>query len=264
MRHCPTCSRAFDDTAQFCPRDGAPLRASAPLAGGILDGRYRLDALLGAGAMGAVYRATQLNLHRTVAIKFARGDLLSDPRAVERFRREALVVAQLKHPNIVTIHDFGVTPEAGAYLVMEHLEGRSLRQELERTARLDLGDALEVMRQACAAVGAAHAAGVIHRDLKPENIFLEATLDRSIAAKVLDFGIAKLTAASHTTWRRLTLAGAFLGTPVYTSPEQSSGDEVDARADIYSLGCILYEMLTGRPPFLAESLTALLLMQASK
>ena len=224
--------------------------------GSVVDGKYRIDRLLGTGGMGAVYRATHLQLERAVALKGIRTELLASPSAAERFRREAIAVARLRHPHIVTVHDYGVTADAGAYLVMELLEGHSLRDELAASARLDVQTALAIAAQVCAAVAAAHRAGVVHRDLKPENIFLERR-DEGLAVKVVDFGLAKLEAAVRSRDAAITHEGAVLGTPVYMSPEQCRGEEADTRSDVYMLGCVFYEMLTGERPFGGKNVWAL-------
>ncbi len=216
--------------------------------GTLVDGKYQIDSLLGAGGMGAVYRARHLQLERDVALKVIRGELVADPSTAERFRREAIAVARLRHPNIVTVHDYGIAEGVGAYLVLELLDGRSLHKELAARGRIDVGEALGLMHQMCDAVGTAHRAGVIHRDLKPENIFLEGS-DGAYTVKVLDFGLAKLEQAIQSPTVRLTGGGAVLGTPTYLSPEQCRGEETDARSDVYALGCVLFEMLTGKPPF---------------
>jgi non-specific serine/threonine protein kinase len=228
--------------------------------GTVVDGKYRIDEPLGAGGMGAVYRASHLQLERTVALKVIRADLLSEPAMAERFRREAVAVARLRHPNIVTVFDYGVAAGVGAYIVMECLRGHSLRLELERRARLEVREALVLIGQVIDAIAAAHEAGIVHRDLKPENIFLEAGR-RGVAVKVLDFGLAQFTEGATPLRTALTLRGAALGTPTYMAPEQCRGEEADARSDVYALGCLVYEMLTGRPPFVAPTVEGLLYLQ---
>jgi predicted ATPase/serine/threonine protein kinase len=229
-----------------------------PFIGRTLGGKYRIDALLGQGSMGTVFRATQLALERLVAIKVLRSDLVAEPAALERFRREALAVARLAHPNIVTVHHFDVEPGLGTYIVMELLQGQSLRDLLDRRVTLPFDLAIRLMRDVCSAVQAAHDAGLVHRDLKPDNIFVVDHGDGP-SAKVLDFGVAKLRETEDSTEDALTATGHVLGTPYYMSPEQCLGDEVDARSDVYALGCVLYEMVAGSPPF--DSTSAVAVMQ---
>jgi serine/threonine-protein kinase len=233
--------------------DAPATGAAESLEGVVVAGNYELGALLGRGGMGAVYRARQRSLDREVAVKILRAEALAYPGARERFEREAKAVARLKHPNIVAVHDYGVAPEVGAFIVMELLTGRSLGEELERNGPMAIGSAVAVMRQVCAAVGAAHAAGVLHRDLKPDNVVLEPGEGSAVTAKVLDFGLAKLTDAASGPRPTLTKSGVIMGTPAYMSPEQCRGEALDARSDVYELGCVLYEMVTGRPPFVAET-----------
>jgi non-specific serine/threonine protein kinase len=240
--------------AETVDRTGADPRLPA---GTLVEGKYRIEALVGSGGMGEVYSATQLNLHRPVALKLMRGSLLADPAARARFEREARAVARLSHPNLVTVHDLGVAPDLGAYIVMEYVAGRSLRQELDARGRLPAGDAVALVRQVCAGVAAAHASGVLHRDLKPENILLEGEGGAGLA-KVVDFGIAKLVEGGGGTGEVVTQEGVVLGTPTYMAPEQCRGEAADARTDVYALGCVLYELLTGAPPFLGPTSAAVL------
>jgi predicted ATPase/serine/threonine protein kinase len=227
------------------------------LVGKILGGRYRVDGLVGRGSMSVVFRATQLSLGRQVAIKLLRPDRISDPHAIERFRREALAVARLAHPNIVTIHHFDTEAEYGTYLVMELLEGETLRDVIEKEGALSPETAVRLIRDVGSAVHAAHEAGLVHRDLKPENVFVVAEDGRQIA-KVLDFGIAKLREVDGRSVDALTATGHVVGTPYYMSPEQCLGDDLDARSDVYALGCLLYELLAGRPPFVKGDAVAVM------
>ncbi len=252
MRQCASCLKRYDSPADVCPDCGTRLISFNPLLGSTIEGKFRIDVQLGRGAMGTVYRATQLNLERPVAMKVMRSDILSNPVAIERFKREALAIARLKHPRIVSIYDYGVAPEVGAYIVMEYLEGRPLNAEVKATGRLPLDQGIRWMRQVCSAVAVAHSAGVIHRDLKPHNIFLESTQDGPFV-KVLDFGLAKLQRGTEEGVGSLTKSGTLVGSPPYMSPEQCEDLPLDAQSDIYSLGCVFYEMVAGRPPFLGSS-----------
>jgi non-specific serine/threonine protein kinase len=262
MRRCPSCSAYFEDGVRVCPADGAALDPPDPFVGTVVDGKYRIDALVGEGGMGVVYRATQLALRRNVAVKVIRLEASRRDSAAHRFEREALAVARLKHPHVVSVHDFGTTPDGVMYVVMEYLEGCTLRDELRRGGRLALGPALAWFAQAGAGVHAAHVAGVVHRDLKPDNVFLEDSADGRFA-KVLDFGIARFRDAFSAEGPALTATGSIIGTAAYMSPEQAHGERVGPATDVYSLGCVLYEMLVGRPPFVGDSFAAILYQHIS-
>jgi tRNA A-37 threonylcarbamoyl transferase component Bud32 len=209
------------------------------LEGRILDGRYQLGSLLGVGGMASVYLATDRVLERQVAVKVLRSSDVQDPLFVERFRREARAAARLNHPNIVAVFDSGSDAQQ-PYLVMEYVPGESLAQLLARQGRLAPRRAVELAIQVCAALAAAHAQGLVHRDIKPANVLVGP--DGQV--KVADFGIVKASAATT-----LTGTGTVLGTAAYLSPEQAQGHPVDARSDLYGLGCVLYELLCGSPPF---------------
>jgi hypothetical protein len=209
------------------------------LEGRILDGRYQLGSLLGAGGMARVYVATDRVLERQVAVKVLSPSDAQDPVFVERFRREARAAARLSHPNIVAVFDSGSDADQ-PYLVMEYVPGQSLAQLLARQGRLAPRRAVELAIQVCAALAAAHAQGLVHRDIKPANVLVSP--DGQV--QVSDFGIVKAAAATT-----LTGTGTVLGTAAYLSPEQAQGGPVDARSDLYGLGCVLYELLCGSPPF---------------
>src|SRR5712692_7054409 len=236
MLHCPTCGRHYPSDLQMCPEDNSALQADAtiaseipidPLVGQTLDDKYRLEERLGVGGMGTVYRARHLLIDRPVAVKVLNPRFVEDEAAQTRFRREAKVAGRLQHPNAVTVTDFGQTSDGYVYIVMELLEGQTLRDVLAKEAPLETARAVSLMLQAAAAVAAAHEAGIIHRDLKPANIFIVQRSEVPAVVKVLDFGIAKLAADSldEDDLTTLTLVGAMIGTPRYMSPEQCDGAE---------------------------------------
>src|SRR6266550_5184934 len=274
MLQCPRCDRQFPDDVHVCPDDFTPLQADAtiadvpidPLIGRVFDGKYRLDERLGGGGMGTVYRATHLLIDRVVAVKVLSQRFVGDETAQQRFRREARASGRMQHPNAVTVNDFGATEDGWLYIVMELLEGQTLRDLLAREAPLDPARAVSFMLQACGAVSAAHEAGLIHRDLKPANIFIEQRPNFPAVVKVLDFGVAKFAVEEHDDdYNTLTQVGAIIGTPRYMSPEQCAGTaSLTPAADVYSLGIILYEMLTGVSPFIADTPLAIALKQVSE
>ncbi|HVR44313.1 MAG TPA: serine/threonine-protein kinase [Thermoanaerobaculia bacterium] len=274
-----------------------------PLVGQLVDGKYRIEKVLGRGGMGAVYRATHLGTERTVALKVLSSRLVGQAESVERFAREAKAAGQLRHPNVVNVTDFGFWEREEsplAYLVMEYLDGVSLGDVLKEEKKLPLAWIVDILEQVCVAMEKAHARGIIHRDLKPDNIWLEPNDLGGYTVKVLDFGLARLAAPSETSEEEtttvilgasdpagpgievrapertdgdgspsgapasdLTTAGSVLGTPHYMSPEQCLGQPLDHRADIYSLGVIAYEMLTGDRPFTGSTTTELIRKQVN-
>lgn len=230
------------------------------MIGRIIENKYRLDTELGVGGMGLVYRATRLLIGDDVAVKILNSTLVSDEQAAERFRREAQAAARLKHPNVVTVYDFGITSDGLTYLVMELVEGESLRQIIKKRGPLTSPAASEIITQVCAALDEAHRQQIIHRDIKPDNIIVNNTAS-GLRVKVLDFGIAKLRdpAASN-----LTQTGSVMGTPHYMSPEQCIGEDLDNRSDIYSLGIVLFEMLCGVVPFNSPTSTAVVIQHVNQ
>ncbi len=215
--------------------------------GSVLDGRYRIDAILGSGGMGRVYRAEHTGIGRPVAIKVLHADLNRNREAAQRFQREAIASGRLDHPNIVNVSDFGVVDDGPCYLVMEVLEGESLGARLERDHRIPWREAIEIMRGVLLGLAHAHERGVVHRDIKPDNVFLTHK-DGALVVKILDFGIAKLFAGTADD-PASTRAGLTVGTPAYLSPEQAVGGEIKPASDLYSATILLFEMLTGRAPF---------------
>jgi eukaryotic-like serine/threonine-protein kinase len=232
-----------------------------PLLGQVLAGRYLIQKKLGEGGMGAVYLATHNVLEKQVALKVLHGEFARKADLVERFMQEAKSASRIRHENVIDISDFGSTPEGMVFFAMELLKGRDLHEEIAR-ARL-AGQLLpwertkKIFLQICSALSAAHAIGIVHRDLKPENIYLVEFLGEPDFVKLLDFGIAKLTDVNEGD-RKLTRTGMLFGTPEYMSPEQARGDTVDARVDVYAMGCILFQMVTGRVPFEADNFMSVL------
>jgi tRNA A-37 threonylcarbamoyl transferase component Bud32 len=242
---CPRCGLCFDEDRTSCGEDAQPLMVSALPR--LLLGRYRINRRLGRGGMGIVYAAADQALARDVAVKVLRDELAADARAAERFEREARLAASFSHPNVVTVHDFGVAAGRG-FLVMELLAGISLREELERERRLEPRRVLDMLGPVCAAVDAAHRRRFVHRDLKPENIFL-ARSDGIETPKVLDFGISKFgRGATASIPGAETAVGVLLGTPEYMAPEQLRGEDVQPAWDIWALAMVAHEMLTGHRP----------------
>jgi tRNA A-37 threonylcarbamoyl transferase component Bud32 len=244
FKECPKCGTCFDSHAEMCTQEGThllPVYLPRTLAG-----RYRLERRRGSGGMGTVYEAVDGSLERRVAVKVIRDDALGSAEAAERFQREARASAAFSHPNVVTVHDYGIDGSR-AFLVMELLEGMTLRAELNRTKRLSMARLLDILRDVCAAIDAAHQRHMIHRDIKPENIFLT-----SSAAKVLDFGVAKFLPGHYdnaSTVTAQTRPGFVVGTLAYMSPEQLLEENADVSWDLWALSVVTYEALTGVLPF---------------
>ena len=242
--------------APMSPRGAGP---SAPppsvdaLIGAVLNGTYRIEGHLGSGGMGAVYSARHLRTNRRYAVKTLLPDAQLSPDAIRRFEREATAATALGHPGIVAVHDFDSTEAGLFYLVMDLLEGETLDQRLARVGSLPWEDARRVALEAGEALAAAHEAGLLHRDLKPANLFLTSAGGRERVV-LLDFGLAKPIADAAVS--KLTSTGAAVGTPLYMAPEQARGEHVDVRCDVYGLGAVLHEMLTGAPPFFDRTLAA--------
>ena len=279
---CPSCERFLNKEAMFCADCGLPLTLAGsgnahpyyenqyqaslptvrlfdvdPLIGHVIDGKYELIAKLGEGGMSVVYRARRAHIGDDVAVKILLGKFVKDDAALARFRREARAAAMLRHPNVITIHDFGETDDdhAPAYIVMEFVRGTPLRELLKTETQFSVERAVRLMRGICAGVSAAHRQGVVHRDLKPENILVVAPDDdfEFESVRVVDFGLAKLLADAGA-----GPAGTVVGTPYYMSPEQGMGEPLDTRSDVYSLGAMFYELLSGKRPFDAETVSGVI------
>src|ERR1051326_298499 len=260
MKYCPKCQRTYSLTQRFCLEDGQPLLLQDPyhLVGRTLVDKYRIDALVGIGGMGAVYSAHHLGIDRHVAVKILQPNVVfGNERVIGLFEREAKMTGNLTHENIASVIDAGRTADGIAYIAMEWLEGRTLEETLTTHGPMSFEQAGEILRQIAAALEAAHAKRIIHRDLKPANVMLVKRSDGREQVKVLDFGIAKVL--SETT---ASPVSAPMGTPHYASPEQfHAGGHIDGRADIYSLGVMLYQMLTGALPFHTTSVHELIRLQ---
>jgi serine/threonine protein kinase len=267
MRWCARCRRRlYDQSAAFCPFDGSRLEAPAdepagdPYLGTILQGQFHIEEEIGSGAMGTVYRAWQTGMERAVAIKLLRSDVRDDGEMRRRFLREGRAVARLNHPNIVSVYTVGQTGLGVPYLVMEYLCGETLDELLDREVRLAPARAVAIARQIASGLAEAHGAGIVHRDLKPGNVVLLQRRGSGEIVKLFDFGIAKLAdgALLGRDASRLTRDGEIFGTPHYIAPEQAQGAALDGRADLYSLGVLLYRMLSGRLPFEGNAVAVLL------
>ncbi len=258
---CRQCGASLGADDQFCPRCGEAIAepdANDPLVGRVLPGGLEIRDLISVGGMGRVYRAEQRMLNRTVAVKVIHPHLLSDESSAMRFMNEARAASMLNHPNSVSVIDFGRTDDGQPYLVMEYLQGKDLGRIAHDEGPLPLSRISNVLHQVLAALADAHELGIVHRDLKPENILVEALRRGGDRVKVVDFGLAKLKESTLDT--KVTSPGIVCGTPDYMAPEQGRGDEIDGRADLYAVGIILYELLTGRLPFHGENPTQVVMM----
>lgn len=252
---CLKCSKLFAKGTGTCPDDQSDLvpHFGQNLIGTTFADRYEILSILGEGGMSIVYKARHLYMERTVAVKLLHEHIVSDDTARLRFQREAQAVGGLSHHNIIAVYDFGLTKDDQAFIVMDCLEGLSLADILEKERRLGVERAVDVFKQTCDGLEHAHKKGIIHRDLKPSNLVLVEQEDGSDQVKIVDFGIAKVTPQAGKQKQQLTQTGEVFGSPLYMSPEQCNGRELDARSDIYSFGCLMYEALTGEPPFVGEN-----------
>ena len=264
MKRCPSCNTIHPDSTLFCPRDGSALiDADLWSPGMVIRGKYRLIGKIGQGGMGAVFKASHVLFDELRALKVMNRDLMSDELLVKRFKQEAVMARKLDHPNAVRVDDIDEAEDGRPFMVMEYIEGQGLKELIHDAGPLPARRAAAIARQVAAGLGAAHAVGMVHRDIKPANIVLIQTAEGE-QAKVLDFGIAKLkeARADATSGFTLTGTGMVIGTPQYMSPEQAlgrRGSDLDGRSDLYSLGIVLYQMLSGELPFKADTAMGLLL-----
>jgi serine/threonine protein kinase len=254
---CPSCRTSYSEAPAFCGACGAKMPGgdtlmaapADPLIGLVIDNRYRVVDLIGRGGMGAVYRVEHVKMGKIMAMKILHGELSSDHDLCRRFKREAETVSRLSHLNNVSVFDFG-SDKGMMYLVMEYIDGRDLGDILRREGPLPFERCARILMQVCAALSEAHAKGIIHRDLKPENILVGRRDEREDFVKVLDYGLAQLRDLHRT---KITQQGSLVGTPYYMAPEHIRSEGVDHRADIYSLGTVMFQLLTGKRPFTAET-----------
>jgi serine/threonine protein kinase len=265
VTECTHCRKRYENEVRFCPVDGFAVvpvtEHREPWVGRLLMGQFQIQAVCGQGATGTVYRASQVGMERQVAVKVLRADLLKDPDVIKRFVREARAGAKISHPNIATVHMVGQTEDGVPFIVMEYIDGRSLSALLDKGRRLGLGKIVHLSSQIAAALTEAHAQGIVHRDLKPENILVSERRGQPEVVKLVDFGIAKILVSYAPGEDAISRMGTVFGTPHYIAPEQASGQAVDGRADLYSLGCIIYQMATGRVPFDGQAGLQVLLSQ---
>jgi len=254
-KRCPSCERLFETSVgDFCAHDGTELvkvTTDDPNIGRLVDGRFRVQERLGSGGMGVVYAAEQASVGRRVAVKLIRADRAHKQDAFERFVRECRAVSKLSSPHTVWVVDAGVQEDGSAYLVMEYLKGETLRALLKRGGPLSVEVSTAYLRDIAASLSEAHALGIVHRDLKPSNVFVAELPDGNTVTKLLDFGIAVLDDPED--GQQLTSSSEIPGTPAYVAPERVTGEAFDARSDVYALGVVWYEMLTGETPFEGET-----------
>jgi serine/threonine protein kinase len=265
MKYCTICKTKYEDSTSFCPTDGEVLEDDpSSIVGTVLDGQYKIETLLGKGGMGAVYLARHILLGDRVAIKILPQEVRTNAEWLRRFRREGQAARRFRHANAVTVYDLRTAADGNIYMVMEYVEGHTLDAEIKKRGRFTAAEAFEILEPIMSVLNTAHAMGVVHRDLKPENIMIgKATTGGEPTIKLLDLGIAKMreiAGVESSGNTELTMAGQVLGTPYYMSPEQwgepsrDGNFEIDGRADIYSLGLVTYEMITGRRPYSAATL----------
>lgn len=269
MKSCPTCKAICPNDFVACPNDGTALIDLVEWAeGSVIRGKYRIVSKLGQGGMGTVYKVVHVAFDEVHALKVINPSLMSDDLFIKRFKHEAVITRKLRHPNAVRVDDIDEAEDGRPIIVMEYIEGQSLKRLIKDLGPLPVPRVCAIIKQVASALDAAHRLGMIHRDIKPDNIVLVSTPEGE-QAKVLDFGIAKLkeTRAGEFSGLTLTEAGSVVGTPAYMSPEQAMGkrgDELDGRSDIYSLGVVMYQMLSGELPFKADTSMAMLLAHMQK
>ncbi len=266
FKNCPICGTKYPPHIEMCSADGASLGEE------LVDGRvntvfaekYEVSAVIGIGGMSTVYKARQRMLDRYVAIKVLDRELARQPEAVKRFLQEARTISRFNHENLVPVHDFGITPDGQPFIVMDHIEGRTLEEIINQEGPLELSRALYLFLAASNGVAFAHDAGIIHRDIKPGNFMISADQYGTEFVKLVDFGLAKLKQSVEGYVEKVTQGDLVIGTVDYMSPEHCQGFELDARTDVYSFGCVMYETLSGIEPFGSENLLQTIQNQINK
>jgi serine/threonine-protein kinase len=261
LKICPVCSTEYPANERFCPRDGSALRTQGDkkdLVGTVIAERYHIIKKLGEGGMGQVYLAEHVKMGRKSAVKVMNPGMVQNVDAISRFNREAQNASRINHPNVAGIYDFGETSEGLVYLAMEFIEGEPLTEVIKQHGALPPMRASEITRQAAEGLSVAHEMGIVHRDLKPDNIMIAKGRSGADLVKVVDFGIAKAAANEA---QKVTKTGMVVGTPEYMSPEQLSGDPLDARSDIYALALVAFNMFTGKLPFPGETMQESMIMR---
>ncbi len=264
MKLCLVCNFQTAEDQDICPRDGSSMVTVGddPLLGTVIEGRYKIQSVIGQGSAGTVYRAVQELIGREVAIKVLHEYLVSDDEFIKRFHQEAKASSRLTHPNIITIYDFGVIPMGQRpYIAMDLLVGTPLSDLLAQVEYIPMMEAIPIFTQVCSALGEAHRQGVVHRDVKPENIVLVERSGQKLFPMVVDFGIARIVEESEAV--KITRTGTVCGSPTYMSPEQCTSSKVDHRSDVYSLGVVIFETLTGDVPFHSDELVRVMAMHLS-
>lgn len=263
MKYCPCCHKTYPGNYSVCPADQTGLESSQELRPGmVIRNKYEILGRIGIGGMGAVYKGRHVTFNELCAIKVIADSIAEDPTFLQRFQTEAVVTRKLRHPNAVRVDDFDYTEDGRPFIVMELVEGRNVGEILQAEGALAVPRALRIATQVARALGAAHNLGFVHRDIKPANIVLTTGDQGQETAKVLDFGIAKLRQAAGDAQCGVTMTGMVVGTPLYMSPEQFMGKkagEIDGRTDLYSLGVVLYQMVTARLPFEGDTLYTIML-----
>lgn len=249
IRVCPKCGREDDTGEVKCRIDGTALKRKDKLIGTTIEDKYEIISLLGRGGMSSVYKARHNLMDRIVAVKLLRDELVAIPQLVERFKRESKAIGELRHAGIVAVFDYGLMANGTPFLVMDYIEGVTLDKVIKQEGPLELSRAINLISIACDALNHSHSKGIVHRDIKPSNLLVRTESNGKETLTIFDFGIAKMLNQDGSTLHKLTTSGEIFGSPLYMSPEQAEGEKIDHRSDIYSLTCVVHEMILGEPPF---------------